>query len=711
MDFAKLRLSIKLVVIVGALMAAVTLIFLLVTQLSLGGSQKDIVAEVEQTTLVQIESSLKAQAGQSGEQVATLIERMFQFPRTVASQLSGTIERNDRQVLSREQVNLLVKDTLAVSKSSALYAQFEANQFHDPDSQYVSGTVHSVPGVGSLEIYFVREPDGTLVQEIVDDADEKYDDTVDEYGFRAAEWFLCAKDSGKACVVNPYQYEIREGYEELMTSLIVPVMANGRFRGVVGLDMNLPIIQQRALSLQSTLYGGKSEVYVVSQDGFLAAATGAEESLAKPFASLKGEKQAAQLMALATSQDSVRIGDNLYVAAPINIPSANTQWTIILGVDYDVAMAPVQRVAMAVDDEVAALMLKLLMVALVLIGGALLLVALFSRSVVRPVSLVAQRMASLAGQGGDLTQKLTVTSHAELIQLADSFNGFQAKVRELLEQAKQASREVSDSAGQTQSFANKTNTQISRQNDEVDSVVTAITEMSQTARDVAQNAAEAASSAMAASQEVEATEKLLSNSVSEVNAMSDEMGKASSAVSAVSQRSDNIRKILDVIGEIADQTNLLALNAAIEAARAGEHGRGFSVVADEVRTLASRTAESVGEIGRVIDDLQREVTHTVSVIDQGTGRASSATERSAESLARMRSIVGDISQISDRVTQMAAAAEEQSTVSEDLNQNMVNISDATAEITQLSSSSLASAQAILASTQRLEAQLAKLKTQ
>ena len=213
--------------------------------------------------------------------------------------------------------------------------------------------------------------------------------------------------------------------------------------------------------------------------------------------------------------------------------------------------------------------------------------------------------------------------------------------------------------------------------------------MSQTAQEVAGTAADAATNADNATSSVKQTENEISESTHSVIALSTEMQNASDAVQAVSQRSADIKKILDVIGAIADQTNLLALNAAIEAARAGENGRGFSVVADEVRSLASKTAESVGEIGRVITALQSEVDHTVSTIHMGSQKAESAAQLSQSALEKMQNTVLQIGEISDRMTQMAAAAEEQSQVSEELNRNMVVIGNATTEV---SSNSQASAE-------------------
>lgn len=709
--FRQASLAIKLLCTVGVLLVLVTLAFLLYSNWSLGRSEQIIVGEVSEQLEQQVVTGLRAQAGQQAAEVAAAIEMVYQYPRVLAAQLAQTIEDGGEQALSRQQVQDLVRYTLSVSPSSSMYAQFEDNGFHNSDENFLSGFSHSVDGHGSLEVYYVREPDGALVLEEVDDADEKHDTSMDEFGFRAAEWYLCAMEKRRPCITNPYNYEIRPGYEELMTSLVVPIMAKGRFRGVVGADMNLPILQTRAKELAASLFDGQSKVYLVSQDGFLAAATDGEQKLARPFSELMDTKDAERLMALSESDTASRIGAYLYVAQPINIKTASTQWQLIIGVDYQAAMAAVGAVSKSIGNEVSALLTQLFIIALILVAASLVIVWLFTQSIVSPLRLVSDRMKQLAGQGGDLTQSMEVSTHAELISLADGFNQFQDKIRSLLDSVKSSSREVAGSAGETQGFARNTSDQISRQHQEIDSVVTAITEMSSTAADVAKHANEAADSAQAVRESANTTEQKLKYAVDEVSRLSEDMGKASDAVGRVSGRSEDIRKILDVIGAIAEQTNLLALNAAIEAARAGDHGRGFSVVADEVRALASKTAGSVEEISNVIAGLQAEVKTTVSVIDENSGRATSTAEKSEEAFKDLTVIVTEVGNISDRIMQMATAAEEQSVVSEELNQNMVSIGDATSQVAELAKSSMHSAQDISDCVEQLKQQLDKLKTE
>ncbi|HEB80393.1 MAG TPA: methyl-accepting chemotaxis protein [Chromatiales bacterium] len=220
---------------------------------------------------------------------------------------------------------------------------------------------------------------------------------------------------------------------------------------------------------------------------------------------------------------------------------------------------------------------------------------------------------------------------------------------------------------------------LKRQQHETDQVATAINEMSATAQEVARNTAQAAQAAQQADAETRNGKLVATEAISAIDALAGAVGEASGVIHKLESESGNIGVVLDVIRGIAEQTNLLALNAAIEAARAGEQGRGFAVVADEVRTLASRTQKSTQEIQEMIERLQAGADNAVQVMDQAGGMARSGqaqVEKAAESLA---SIAGAVATINDMNTQVASAAEEQSAVTEEIHRNVVAISQVSTE--------------------------------
>jgi len=212
------------------------------------------------------------------------------------------------------------------------------------------------------------------------------------------------------------------------------------------------------------------------------------------------------------------------------------------------------------------------------------------------------------------------------------------------------------------------------QRGEIDQVATAMNEMSATVQEVARNAEQAAHAAQNADQCAKSGALVATEAMGGIDALVSEVERSAGAIHELEAESENIGMVLDVIKGIAEQTNLLALNAAIEAARAGEQGRGFAVVADEVRTLASRTQKSTQEIHHMIERLQAGASNAVRVMEAARGKGKlgvEQVERAAESLAE---IAGAVATINDMNTQIASAAEEQSAVAEEINRNVVNIS-------------------------------------
>jgi len=215
---------------------------------------------------------------------------------------------------------------------------------------------------------------------------------------------------------------------------------------------------------------------------------------------------------------------------------------------------------------------------------------------------------------------------------------------------------------------------------ETDKVVTAVTEMSATAREVANNTHATAQAIDSANAQISEAQVEVNHAIEGIGKLVDEVNITSDAISQLSQQTDQITKVLQVIGEIAEQTNLLALNAAIEAARAGEQGRGFAVVADEVRSLASRTQNSTLEIGDMLKQLQNGVARAVTTMSASQERGEQTALESVQIKESLAGIQSAVEMIRDMGIQTASAAEQQSAVAEDINQNLVTIQQIVNEI-------------------------------
>ncbi|WP_024329364.1 methyl-accepting chemotaxis protein [Thioalkalivibrio sp. ALR17-21] len=312
-------------------------------------------------------------------------------------------------------------------------------------------------------------------------------------------------------------------------------------------------------------------------------------------------------------------------------------------------------------------------VGVVAIGLGLLLAWLLSRSIVRPLRQTVTRLDDIASGDGDLTRRLEADGNNELGDLAAAFNRFVGKIQDLVKEVAAGGDQVAAAANELSATSEQTNGQVTRQKDEVDQVATAMNEMTATVAEVARNASDAATAAQTTDQDANAGRELVQQTVQSINHLTSQVDNTAEVIERLSTDAEQINKVLEVIGDIADQTNLLALNAAIEAARAGEQGRGFAVVADEVRTLASRTQDSTHEIQGMIERVQNGTREAVQAMEEGKNRAHSSREKVNEAGESLESITQSVTTISEMNTQIASAAEEQSSVAEEINRNISNI--------------------------------------
>ncbi|ACL71804.1 putative methyl-accepting chemotaxis sensory transducer [Thioalkalivibrio sulfidiphilus HL-EbGr7] len=275
---------------------------------------------------------------------------------------------------------------------------------------------------------------------------------------------------------------------------------------------------------------------------------------------------------------------------------------------------------------------------------------------------------------GDLTHDLPeVNRRDETGRLMTAMRTMLLRLRDMINEVNAATGQVAAAAEQMSATTQETSAGIQRQRSEIELLATAMTEMSQTTQDVARNANEAADSANSAKDESSSGEKVVRQTIGAIEDLASSVEETAQVIHRLESDTDNIRVVLDVIRGIAEQTNLLALNAAIEAARAGEQGRGFAVVADEVRTLATRTQDSTQEIQRIIEQLQGGAGEAVKAMEGGRSKAQKTVEEAAlagESLTRIRAAVDTIT---DMNHQIASAAEEQSAVADNMNQSVVTI--------------------------------------
>lgn len=346
-------------------------------------------------------------------------------------------------------------------------------------------------------------------------------------------------------------------------------------------------------------------------------------------------------------------------------------------------------------------------ISLVMFAGGLLLVNMLMRKiVVNPLVTMRDTVNAIAGQS-DLRQRLQIDSGDEIGQVSESFNTMLANFAGSLGQVSSVSQQLASATNQISGVARQTSQAATQQRSETETVIQAIHELENSVQDVRGGATGAAQASVEADQEAAQGAATTKNAINGINELVNEIDRAAEVIKRLDQKSNGVGAVLDVIKGLAEQTNLLALNAAIEAARAGEQGRGFAVVADEVRTLATRSHKATEEIQSIIDQLQREAKDAVTVMNNAKNSAEQRREQVQSADQGLSAIAERVTQIRELNSRMSQAADNQSRVAQHVGQSIANIGQLTERTAQDAAQTNAASNELV----KLAAQLNELVSQ
>jgi methyl-accepting chemotaxis protein len=343
-----------------------------------------------------------------------------------------------------------------------------------------------------------------------------------------------------------------------------------------------------------------------------------------------------------------------------------------------------------------------------LLIGILLSIAI-TATIVKPIEETAASLMEIAKGEGDLRVRLNVDGNNELSRLSVAFNLFSEKIQNTVAQVQASIIKLTHMAENLATSSADTRSAAEKQSQETEQVAKALGEMTNSFQTVAANAASAANAAKEANRQALNGNQVVQQSIQAINRLAAEVEQSAETIHGLESQSKQIGGILETIRNIAEQTNLLALNAAIEAARAGEQGRGFAVVADEVRTLASRTQQATQEIQSMIVALQTGAQTAVQSMQSSQNQMNISVEQAEQAGMAFNSITQAISTISMMNEQIASSSEQQTTVAENINRNEVRISDVSRQAVQAAENIARSSETLAHLAESLEALLGKFK--
>ncbi len=451
--------------------------------------------------------------------------------------------------------------------------------------------------------------------------------------------------------------------------------------GFLGIELRLDQLASIAINSDQSLFAGAGKVSMISLDGTLLASDSNTDSPGQPFSSstISNDNLTDLLFGGEAKVEWDASGEWMTVFSPIQI--ANQTWGVIFEMPRSAVLADADQLDALITNKMQdGVIIELSVGVALVVVGLIITTGLLAKTLVKPIREVVARLEDISTGEGDLTQRLEAKTDDEIGQLARAFNRFLERLQLTIKEVAETSRQIADKTEHAKHVVAVTRNSSDSQFKEVDLVATAAEEMTQTAALVVQNAEVAVKAAGEASESAENGQKVILASEAQMQKLLLTMMNAVPVVEELAKNNASITEILSVIEGISEQTNLLALNAAIEAARAGEQGRGFAVVADEVRSLASRTQSSVGEIRDVIANVQKGTQAVVESITEGNQSAQSSSQQVNMAVEELQKVFESIAAISDMNNQIVKAAEEQQSVSNEVNQSVANIRDLSREI-------------------------------
>jgi len=637
----KIRLKI---VLVSSLSLIVAMAVTQVLNMNLFSSTQNQVQEVTEELLYdELGERLLSTGRYEGEKISGQLNRAMMSARSLRSAVEALRLEAREQPEALKQIrprilNVLYRMLENEPDFIGSYTGFEPNALDNADSSVPKMLGQDDNGRFIPWVY----PDPGSKQKLVEPLLGMESQERDANGIRAGEYYLCSKETKQDCVIDPYLYPL--GNEEvLLTSMVTPMLDNGTFLGIAGIDLPVPFIQKIAEEVSAGLYEGDSIVVIASHIGIVSGHSVDSKLLGKGVSTVLGNENAEMLSAIQAHKTAfIKTESRLVAVVPFNIGDLKKPWTISISVPIEKAAASLVALNKTLEDKKSEAWNYSILLSLVCIAVAMLVIILVADSITKALTQAVKFSNSLAE--GDLRSSIEVKGKDETGQLLSSMDSMSRKLIEVVQQIQDNSNQISSAAAQVSDTANSLSGAASEQAASVEQTSASVEQMGASINQNNENA--------------QITDKIATESAV---AASEGGESVAGTVTAMTQIAEKI----SIIEDIAYQTNMLALNAAIEAARAGEHGKGFAVVAAEVRKLAERSQVAASEIstltdgsvkvaqkaGSLLEKMVPDVTKTAQLVQE----ISAASEEQSSGVGQITSAMQQL----DKVTQQNAAGSEE----------------------------------------------------
>ncbi len=625
MHFKSIRTLVTL--LVGACIVFVVAALVGYTVYANARSQALVDARTDALLTESIRERLRAVAGREAERIEAPLDHALTLAHSLANTnaLMGAVDDQGRRrlSLSRDGLSNLVRQTV-VDNPDLLdaFIGWEPNAFGN-DAYYQGREDAGYGKDGRFMPWWYRTADGKI--EVLGLGSSMESEKPIPGGIREGEYYLCPKETLKPCVVDPHPFDYN-GKTLMVTSFNVPILVDGEFRGSAGVDFSVDFIQGLLQQTSRGLYDGAGDWTLIAPRGGITAYTTDAGAVGKPAGEVFDASTNALLDQARQGQPVLREeGGQVEMAWPFHVgPADGKPWILMIRLPESVAMAGLSDLQRQLAAQRHRDTLAMLAVGAGLAALGLLVSWLLGGSLSRPLKRLAQRMHEIASGDGDLTQRLPVRGRNESAELAIQFNAFAEKMQQVLIEVRDSSDSVKHASLEIASGSEDLSRRTDSMAASLQQTSASIEQITGTVEHTAHSAREVDKLAVSATEAAQRGGEVVSSVVQTMD--------------EIETSSRQIAEIVTTMDSIAFQTNLLALNASVEAARAGENGRGFAVVAQEVRNLASRSADAARQIKTLIDaSAERTQTGAQRVRDAGA-----AMDEIVASIARVNGVLGEI---------------------------------------------------------------------